>query len=380
MLFKFNKLKAFKLLSVLPALLIFSFLLAACSNHQINSKSAGINDKKNSSDTKLLTEWKLPISIPVGEFSQVSGWLDDHQVLYITDLEQTSNVYRYNLLTGKSVLLYKSNAPIVTVKISPSKKYLLVQTSPSTYQVVLTIINLKGKEILKNSFSSFDLTIDWNPYDESKLLVSKFNEDWTFKMMLIDLEKKKSTDISLPQPFNKWLGKKEIAFLNWNENNSSLFAPLLVKKVGEEQQKTLFPSVYQFSAFHEVLMTITVNEKNQTRAIYSFYNQKMKPIYSFSIPQLTKFSDWMVPFYDYNESSGQFITLKPLKSEAVDTYSDGFELVSYNLKKRSTKLILNGLKNEPLSFSPLGDVCLYGSQLEKIIDLKTKKIYSLIKE
>lgn len=374
-------LKTIKFLSALSVLLIFSLLLGACSNnnHPITNPT-GKNGRKNSSNTQVVEQWKFPISIPEGEFYKLSGWLDENQVLYITNLEQTSNVYRYNLLSGKSELIYKSDHPIATVKISPSRKYLLIQSSPSTYQGLITIIDLKGSELLKNSFTSYDLAIEWNPYNESQILVSKFNEDWTFKMLLMDLKNKKTTEISLPQPFIKWMGKEDVAFLNWDDNNPSLFAPLLVKKLGDEKEKSVFPSVFQFSAFHNVLMTITVNEKDNTKAIYSFYDKKIKPIFTFSIPQLTKFSDWLVPFYDYNENSGQFITLKPLKSEAVDTYSDGFELVSYNLKRGSYKTILNGLENEPLSFSPLGDSVLYGNQLEKIIDLKTKKIYSFIKE
>jgi hypothetical protein len=380
LIIKSKELKALKFFSALSILLIFSFLLGACSsNHQLNTKTSSKIGKKNGSDTKVLEEWKLPITIPEGEFFKLGGWLDEDQVLYITNLEQTSNVYRYNLLTGKSELIYKSDHPIATVEISPSKKYLLIQSSPSTYQGIITIIDLKGSEQLKSSFTSYDLAIEWNPYDESKILISKFNQDWTFQMLLMDLKKKKTTEISLPQPFIKWMGKEDITFLNWDDNNPSLFAPLLEKKLGDEKEKTVFPSVYQFSAFHNVLMTITVNEQDQSKAFYSFYDKEITPIFTFSIPQLTKFSDWLVPFYDYNESTGQFITLRPLKSDSVDSYSEGFELVSYNLMKRSKKLILSGLKNEPLSISPLGDACLYGNQLEKIINLKTKKIYQLTK-
>jgi hypothetical protein len=374
-------LKAMKFLSALSVLLVFSLLLGSCSNNnQPISKPTGKNRTVDGSDRLVLKEWKLPISIPEGEFYKLGGWLDEDQILYITNLEQTSNVYRYNLLSGKSELIYKSDKPIVTVKISPSKKYLLIQASPSTNQGLITIIDLKGSELLKNSYSSYDLAIEWNPYDESKILVSKFNKDWTYQVSLIDLKTKKTTETSLPQPFIKWIGKEDIAFLNWDDNSLALFAPLLDKKLGAEKVEIINPMVYQFSAFQNVLMTITVNEQDQSNAIYSFYDKDIMPIFTFSIPQLTKFSDWLVPFYDFNGNKGEFITFKPVKSGEADSYSDRFELVSYNLKNGSHKLISGGLKNEPLSFSPLGDACLYGNQFEKLIDLKTNKIYELTKK
>jgi hypothetical protein len=372
--------KAMKIISALLVLLINSLLLVACTNNHEQAKSNGKKDGKNSSDTQLIKEWKLPIVIPEGEFSKVDGWLAENQLIYTTNQEQTSNVYRYNLLSGDSVLIYKSNSPISSVKISPSKDFLLIQSLPSTYQGLMTIVDLKGSELLKTSFTYYDVAIEWNPYDESKIFVSKFNEDWTFQMLLLDIKNKKTTEISLPQPFIKWTDKNDIAFINWDDNIPSLFAPLLEKNLGAEKEESLFPSVYQFTAFHNLLMTITVNEQEQSKAIYSFFDKQRAPIFTFSIPQLTKFSDWLVPFFDYNESTDKFITFEPVKSVEVDAYSEGFKLVSYSLKNRSNNLILDGLKNEPLSISPLGDVVLYGNQFEKIIDLKTKKIYELFKE
>ncbi len=300
-------------------------------------------EDKTRSSTKDKVNWKIPISNPVGELNKVVGWMNDNQIVYIVNLEQTSDVFQYNLLTGKNDLLFHSDAPIAAVQISPSKKYLLIQSAPSTFQGMVTIIDTKGTELFKHSFAAFELAFEWNPYSESSIFVSKFNEDWTYQMFLIDLNHSKLSEVTLPQPFLKWVDKNEIAYLNWDINNPSLFAPLVVKNLEDKQEKEIFPSISQFSAFQNLLMTITVDEKDQSKAIYSFYNKELKRIFTFSIPQLTNYSNWLVPFNDYSERRNLFITFKPLKSGEADSYSDGFELVSYAFTNGKKQLMMSGI-------------------------------------
>ncbi|MGG3469992.1 hypothetical protein ABES02_21220 [Neobacillus pocheonensis] len=362
-------------------LIVLTLLLAACANkEQQKPKLTNENNKPKTTITTQVSAWKLPISSPDGEFYKIAGWLSDTELIYITNLNQTSNVYRYHLLTGKSDLIFKSKYPIVTVQISPSKKYLLIHSSPSSYEGLVTIIDAKGIERLSKSFASYELEFEWNPYNEEQILVSNFAEDWTFKVLLLDMKKANTNEVSLPQPFIKWLNVKNIAFLNWDKNSPSLFAPLIEKDLESGTEKNIVPSAIQFSAFPNLLMIISVNKQDQSVATYSFSNQSKNKIFTFSIPQLTNFSDWLVPFYDYNENKGQFYTLKPLSSGEMDSYTDGFQLAQYDLKKGTNKVIMDGLKNEPINISPSGEAILYGNNFEKMIDIKTKKIYELIKE
>lgn len=368
------------ILLFLPLIFLILFLGACTEKGQMKHKEPTINDKPISPVSKQGENWKLPISIPEGEFSKLVGWLSRTQVLYITNLEQTSSVYRYDLITGKSEFIYKSDYPIVNAQISPSKKSILIHASPSSYKGMVTIIDTKGTEQLKQSFASYELVFEWNPYNESEILVTNFAEDWSFQVILLDLKKSNTTELIMSQPFIKWKDENEVAFINWDQNSPSLFAPLIKRNLGTGMAKTLVPSVINFSFFHDMLMTVSVDDQDQLKASYSFFDKKMKKLFTFSIPQLTKYSDWLVPFYDYSEQTGQFITFSPLTSGEADSYTDGFQLVTYNPKKGSSSLILPGLENEPINVSPAGNALLYGNRFEKIIDLDAKKIYELIKE
>ncbi|MFK9093284.1 hypothetical protein [Bacillus salipaludis] len=380
---KLNKLKRTNCVFFILMFILSTLLLGACTNkEQPKHKIPAKNEKPKAPVAALGNEWKLPISIPKseGEFSRLAGWLSDTELLYITNLEQTSSVFRYNLLSGKSELLYRCGSPIVTVQISPTRKFLLIHSSPSSYEGLVTIIDSKGTELSKESFASYELVFEWNPYNESEVLVSKFDEDWNFQLFLLDINNAKTTEIYLPQPFVKWMDESEAAFLNWDESNPSLYAPLVVKGLDNGMEKTVLPSAIQFSAFRGLLMAVTVNEQDKKMADYSFFDHEIKKLFTFSIPQLTKFSDWLVPFYDYNVQMGQFITFSPLKSGEADSYSEGFQLLTFDLKKGSSKLIMEGLQNEPINFSPTGKAILYGNQFEKMIDINAKKIYDAIKE
>ncbi|MEH7157093.1 hypothetical protein [Neobacillus drentensis] len=362
-------------------LLSVILILGACSQKEQVEKEAPINKEKlKSRDISDLKQWKLPISIPEGEFSQLAGWISGNQVLFTTNLEKTSNVYRYDFVTGKSEVIYKSEYPIVKVRIAPSRKHILIHASKSSTEGLVTIIDTSGTVLLTKSFPSYELEVEWNPYNDSELLVSTFAEDWSFKELLLDVQNAKITELTLAQPFNKWIDNDKIAFIDWDEENPSFFAPLIERNLENANEKTLLPAVIDFSVFPDLLMTISVNEQNQSLSSYSFFNKKMNQQFSFSMPQLTKYSDWLIPFYDYNERRNQFITFSPLSSGEVDSYTDGFQLLAYNLKKGTSTLIMDGLENVPISVSPTGEALLYGNRLEKMIDLGTKKIYELIKE
>jgi hypothetical protein len=382
---RFFKVKlVIKYIFQISLLLVLSSLICACSQQQDAKPSPSKNIDKQQNDPPSQPEdaeaWTLPIEIPEGEFYKISGWFSNHQLLYITNLNQSSSVYLYNLLTGKSDLLYKSEVPIVTLQISPSKKNILIQTSPSTYEGQVTILSPDGIEIMKQSIPSYELGFEWNPFNESEILISAFNEDWTYNMLLLDIEQMEMTELSIPQPFIKWYGNEEVAYLNWDESSPSLFAPLMKKNLGTKEEDILFDDVLQFSSLPNSLVTITVKDEEKLHAGYTFYNRDREELFSFSIPHLTMFSGWLVPFYDFNDSKGIFITLKPLKSTEADAYIEGFELVSYNIHEGNSSIIMKDLKNEPILLSPTGEAVLFGNRFEQIIDLKTKEIYDLVKK
>ena len=77
------------------------------------------------------------------------------------------------------------------------------------------------------------------------------------------------------------------------------------------------------------ILTVKIDEDSGSEATYHFYDQELNPTGSFKTPVLTRFSDWLIPYYDYNEKKKTFIAFQPLQNGEVNTYNQGFRLVKY---------------------------------------------------
>lgn len=355
-------------------------LLAACNNEKsASSDKAKKAARRDTTYTKASIQATL--QIVEGEFSKVVGWLNDETIVYITNTNQNSSVYTYHLLSGKQEQIFESKLPIISAIISPSRDNILLQASSGLTEGSLTVIDQKGTKLVEKSITSTELNFVWNPYDEKLLLVTAFNEQWEYTVSLLNTETKKLTETKfINQPFVNWSGKDEVVYLDWDLDNPSFFAPLVKQKINSAKEVTVdLENVFQIYAYGNCLLTISIDEKTTDQAVYTFLSEDNKPITSFSIPHLTRFSDWLVPEHEFNQARNEFYTLRPKSSGAADTYTEGFQLVRYQLNRnKEEELLFDGLENKPISVSPDGEFCLYGHQLENIMILDTKELVSLV--
>ncbi|WP_367949333.1 hypothetical protein [Bacillus sp. FJAT-29790] len=322
---------------------------------------------------------RAPIQMERGQFNTVSGWLNNETIIYVTNIGLGSNVYTYHIFTGESKLIYESEAPVASVYTSPSGKRILVYTVPTTYEGVISILDQDGKEIMTERLEVFDLTIEWNPYDENLLLISSFKENWDFSTFQLNIDEKKLVEVQLKEPFAYWVAKDELIYLDWSIQDPSLFAPLMKKSIFKTDEKKVLDDIFHVKTIKGIIMTITVTSDKMGEAKYSFQSNDFRKLADFSIPHLTRFSDWLVPYFDFDERN-HFYSFQPLFSTDADTYTEGFQLFSFDLVKGEKTAIFEVLQNEPLSCSPNGKHCLYGFYFEKLINVDTKQMIQLVKE
>lgn len=360
----------------------FLFIILLCLLNGCSISSIQTSTDKHSFIPKKhnLNRWKIPISVPEGDFFKVCGWMSNNEILYLANKGKTSNLYLYNLVLGKSTLIYHSPTPIKTAEISPTKKYIFILSSPSTENGAITIIDRKGAVLWKINIPSYELDFAWNPYNESQILLTKFNEEWAFQVFQLDIFHKTIKLLEVPQPFLKWIDSDAIGYLDLNKSNQTMIGPLMKIDLQSEKTQKLCNNIYQFFAFKNMLMTITIDKGNAANAIYMFYDERQHTLFSFSMPQQKKDSDWLVPYNDYIDSTKQFLTFQPMEGSLAASNNNGFELDSYQLKTGKKEILFKKLDNEPILCSPSGNACLYGMRFEKVIDLKSKKIVDLVKE
>lgn len=368
----FSSKKRKNLVYIIFLMSVSTIILCACSKSTTEIK-------KQTKETNK-TQTIIPIKPPEGNFTKIGGWLNNHVIVYVTSsVNDASHVYTYDLYTGKSKLMYKSPLAVSAVLISPNQKYVLIQSSQSRNQGELTILDLNGKPLFSQTIASFQLSFQWNPNADGKILVTSFDENWAYQTYLLDIEAKTMDEIQLEQPFAHWYSKNKFVYIDWNMKTPTLSAPVVEFDLDDQVKRPIIQNVYQLNSFQKMFLAISVNETNTDEAVYSFFSNKFRKIISITMPHLSKYSDWLVPYNDMIGQNNTFITFRPISSGEADVYKEGFQLVSYNLSNGKEKVLFNQMKNEPLSCSPDGKMCLYGNQLEKLLILNNQKLVQLIK-
>ena len=365
-----------------PLLLLFLLVFVGCEKEKSSISQPPVNqNKKVEINSQILTardlKENLPIPIEEGEFEKVYGWMDGRTIVYSTNIQNYSNVYAYNLAEGKNRLIKKVESSISSLHISPSGEYLLIRSPVSPTEMMISVIQKSGEELYSEKIEASDVAIEWNLYNEQRVLISTFTEDWQSQTFDLSIADKKRTEIEVSNPFSYWYGENGLIYLNWNPNDLSLFANVFTKDLSSQVEKEVLSSIFQMDTFKRSIMTIKIDQDPLSEASYHFYDQELKLIGSFKTPVLTRFSDWLIPYYDYNEKKNTFISFQPIENGEVSTYNQGFQLFKYELNRNEKKSIMEGLENEPLSCSPEGDICLYGYYFEKLIDLDRKIVIKL---
>lgn len=372
------------LIGIMLIIITSAFSLSGCSRELEGSLHEGtkhnLDREKNSPGISFLGAEIIPIKIgEQEEFNKAAGWLSDSEILYISNNgESVSFLYSYNLISGKEKLLFKSEKPINTVEASPEKDRILIHSAVSD-EGVLTVIDRSGKELYSVGIKSYELTFEWNPFDDNLLIVSAFTKEWDFSTYLLDLRKNNLEKLQLPEPFLRWVSKDELVYQDWNDEAIALQAPLMKISLTKTEPETLFEEVYQFDTIGKYLLTVkSGREENPDLGLYTLYNADGDRVSSFTAPLLTSYSGWVVPFYDLIEKGKDFIYLRAAEHGEADIYEGGFNLIRYQLDLKEEELVFSELANEPLSCSPSGGMCLYGYQLEKVLNMETKEIIEIV--
>ncbi|WP_338451638.1 hypothetical protein R4Z09_07100 [Niallia oryzisoli] len=363
-------------------LFVSTLLVIGCEKR--DSSSQAIKNKKQPEDEQshvTIEDVKnhLPILLKEGEFDKVYGWINNETIVYTTNIENRSNIYAYHLKTGTSTLLLKVESMIDSVHISHSGNYLLIRSSSEASPGKITVITNKGKEVFTTVIkNSFDAAIEWNPYDEDKVLISSFTADWQDRTFMLSIKNQKMTEIEVQNPFSYWLKKDKLISLNLDQKDQSNVTDVIVKDLSTGNETSLLSDVFELDSFQNNLLTIKADREQLNYITYTFYDLQLNQVGSLTMPGITSSLDWLIPYYDFNEQKRTFLSFQPLKSGAADSYKEGFQLIQYRLEDDTKTVMINGLENEPISCNQEGNLCLYGYYFEKLLDMKNKNIIQLV--
>ncbi|PFA62377.1 hypothetical protein CN378_20670 [Bacillus sp. AFS015802] len=360
-----------KKMSVIMVIAMCFLWLSACQSDELKSSPS----EKVKAEKK---ELKANI-LPSDGFIENVGWLSNSEILTVRNEEGVASFYVYNVYDGSSKKMYEVEPSYVSASISPDKKKILIHSSPVSYSAQLTVIDRAGKVQFQEDVPSYDLTYSWNPFNDDALLMTSFSEDWSFQVFDIDLKNGSMDPIEVAQPFVQWQSESSVLYQDWNTEAVSVSAPLISQNILDDEKKMIVGDSVHFNQFHDALLSISPGQE-EGPFTYQFIHSNGKIRSEFTVELLSRYSDWLIPFYDMIEKDDRLITFVANEKGSFDTYSGTFSLKEWDTVSGKEKILFEDLPLEPIQCSPDGESCLYGNQLEKGINLKKSSIIQLLKQ
>ncbi|MGR3765013.1 YqgU-like beta propeller domain-containing protein [Rossellomorea sp. NS-SX7] len=357
-------------------IIVFSLIfMASCQAQVTETPPPGENSQEKQASKKIKEN-----SIHSEKFIENVDWLSDDEVLTVTEEEGEAAFYVTNVFDGGSEKIYQSPSSYVHSVVSPDKDKILIHSAPATYSAMITIIDLNGKVYYQDEVPSYELSYEWNEFNTDKLLITSFAEDWSFEVFELDLRTSQLQMVDVEQPFLKWDSDVSILYQDWNSEEISVSAPLVSKNILDGKKETIDSSSIHFERFPEYLLSVHESEGGDGEFNYQFISENGEIVSQFHMKLLSRYSDWFIPFYDMIEDKNELITFQANESGSFDTYSGTFALKKWDVMKGSEVTLIDDLPVEPIQCSPKGSYCLYGNQLEKVINLKDSAIIALVKK
>ncbi|OIU71012.1 hypothetical protein [Rossellomorea aquimaris] len=360
---------------VFKLLLIILFLLTGCQSK--------IADTPQSDEQKPEKQEQLKVngnSIPSETFIENINWLSNREILTVSDENGEASFYITDIFKGDSEKIYEIPSSYVHSMVSPDKSRILIHSASATYSAMITIIDLNGKEIYRGEIPSSELSYVWNAFNKDKLLITSFAEDWSFEVFELDLNSPELRLLDIEEPFLKWNSEVSVLYQDWNSEEISISAPLVSQNILDGKKETIDMKSIHFERFPRFLLSVHANGEKEDEFIYQFINENGGILSEFQSALLSRYSDWFIPFYDMIDDKDELITFKANEAGSLDTYTGTFSLKRWDVMGGSEETLMPDLAAEPIQCSPNGSHCLYGNQLEKIIDIDDASIVELVKE
>ncbi len=315
-----------------------------------------------------------PLEVDQHTFQFIIGWLSERELLIYEWLDQQAVISSYHVTSGDRKKYLVLDEPVISANLSPSKTFLLIHTAPSPIEAELSIFQTTTQEkIAAIHIPSSEIYYEWNPFNERKIFVTAFYEDWTYTNYIYEWYTESLNEIQLSQPFATWMAEDILIILDWNWEEPSLSAPLV--KVSPEGKETVLPGeeFFHFQGKRSVFIGIQATKENLTRGEMIVFDYHLNKQLSFSLPLLTNFSGWEIPFYEILPGP-VLMLIEPNTGGEADIYDGGFRLIKRNLRTGEEEVVLEDIENGPLLCSPEGKLCLNGYQSQNIIYTDGKKL------
>ncbi|WP_342670292.1 hypothetical protein [Bacillus solimangrovi] len=365
-------------------LLMLCFLmLVSCSSAQLVKEAAShklsIKEKEEISVSFFTNKTIIPNQSEGQSFHGVVDWYDNDSVLYLGQEGSFSNIYTYDLFSGKSNLFYSSEHLISEVSSNESNTLFAVQSVQTNQKTLLQILDREGEEFFRWDGYVDRVQVMWHPLKDKELILSVLEKDWTFSVLHVNIVTGNLTPIDVDNPFVQWVDNDHIAYLNWYQDEQSFTAPVIITDVNSMEVEHTLQDFFAIFSFPHYLLGLSSIGPSHDLAQFTFYDSMtLNEIVQMTVPVLQTYSEqqW-IPNYSFDSHNEIFYYFRPIHSGNISKYDNDFELTSFSLRDQEEKVIHVSERNVPLKVSPDGSLCIVGDRLENVIIFESGQLVPL---
>lgn len=148
-----------------------------------------------------------PMKIKVIEdhhYERVVGLISDRTIAYIASDSVKSALKTVDLFTGKVETIVEKEGEIQNVYYHSKAKQYFVQWTSDIAPYEAELYDAEGRFIYWFPVKGVELYVNWNEDDASQLLLTTFNEDWSYETYHYDIALEHGRWIASPSPFPIW--------------------------------------------------------------------------------------------------------------------------------------------------------------------------------
>lgn len=344
-------------------------LLSGCSDEKKPSHIS--NDPPLVELSPVTQETQKRYTARVNDFDRVVGWISEKTLLTVErDLDEY-RVYTYEVNTATKTLITSVDEPIIDVKIHPSKNYIAIIMSGNSLNATILIAAIDGSIMDKLTIQSSELYVDWHSTNVNLLLITAFNEDWTFDTFAYSSLTQEMNRIPSLHPILKWTHDVNLMAINWSPEDALSGGTISeISMKTSEISETVESGYIYFDFYKNILVSVKI-DKEKEQFIYTLTNVTTNDVQIYQTPALSNYSQWFVPKFFWTEDNS-FLTYIASKPGLVDSFDGDLLLAEFNF----SAMIVNEseVAFSELMCTPSGDRCLTGPRFESIIDLESGDI------
>ncbi|WP_239254170.1 hypothetical protein [Listeria ilorinensis] len=311
-------------------------------------------------------------------FNRVVGWLTDSSVLLQVKRDGQTVFLSYDIYSGKQKTLYETSDMISDVNISADYTYFLVYAASSKDAASIKIFKTAtGEKIAERQTAPVTVNFYWNQDTPEKLMLVAYDQDWQYRTYVWNFLTGQDEEIDTLSPFVSWYSDN-LYLMRLHSDEKSELSDLYLEDIRDAQNQSLvIANILQFAVNKNLLVTLEKSE-DEKELVYDFRTVGFQTLFKYTQPREYDEMGTFIPYFDTNFDQDHFLAFEPYESQKLGEIPGQYRLVEVNPKAGTSRTIMELMENQPLESSPNGQLALYGYQFDKVINIETKQLMTLV--